>query len=100
MPSNVNVLLVDDNPVVLDMLRKALEPLAKVTAVRNGQEALDTSANSVPDLVITDYKMPTLDGRQLIQEMRSSPSLSRVPVLLMASKTDQNEKLGMLRETV
>lgn len=100
MPSNVNVLLVDDNPVVLEMLRKALDPLAKVTAVRNGQEALDTSANAVPDLVITDYKMPTLDGRQLIQEMRSSPTLSRVPVLLMASKADQNEKLGMLRETV
>jgi len=37
MHSNVNVLLVDDNPVVLDMLRKAFEPLANVTAVRNGK---------------------------------------------------------------
>jgi CheY-like chemotaxis protein len=100
MPSNVNVLLVDDNPVVLDMLRKAIEPLAKVTAVRNGQEALESSTASVPDLIVTDYKMPKLDGRQLIQEMRGSTTLSRVPVMMMASKTDQNEKLGMLRDTV
>jgi CheY-like chemotaxis protein len=100
MPSNVNVLLVDDNPVVLDMLRKAFEPLAHVTAVRNGQEALESSAASAPDLIVTDYKMPQLDGRQLIQEMRTKPTLSRVPVMIMASKTDQNEKLGMLRDTV
>ncbi len=100
MPSNVNVLLVDDNPVVLDMLRRAFEPLAHVTAVRNGEEALESSAISAPDLIVTDYKMPKIDGRQLIQEMRSKPSLSRVPVMMMASKTDQNEKLGMLRDTV
>jgi len=100
MPSNVNVLLVDDNPVVLDMLRKALEPLATVTAVRTGKEALERSEAAAPDLVVTDYKMPGLDGRQLIQELRSRPSLTRVPVMMMASKTDQNEKLGMLRDTV
>jgi len=100
MHSNVNVLLVDDNPVVLDMLRKAFEPLANVTAVRNGKEALESSTASVPDLIVTDYKMPQLDGRQLIQEMRTKPTLSRVPVMIMASKTDQNEKLGMLRDTV
>src|SRR3569833_1362942 len=43
MPSNVNMLLVDDNPVVRDMLRKAFEPLAHVTAVCNGEEALESS---------------------------------------------------------
>jgi CheY-like chemotaxis protein len=100
MPSNVNVLLVDDNPVVLDMLRKAIEPLATVTAVRNGREALDSSAKATPDLIVTDYKMPEVDGRQLIQQIRGNAVLSRVPVMLMASKTDQNEKLGMLRDTV
>jgi CheY-like chemotaxis protein len=82
------------------MLRKAFEPLAHVTAVRNGQEALESSAASAPDLIVTDYKMPKLDGRQLIQEMRTKPALSRIPVMMMASKTDQNEKLGMLRDTV
>lgn len=100
MPSNVNVLLVDDNPVVLDMLRKAIEPLAKVVAVRSGKDALTSSDANAPDLVITDYKMPELDGRQLIQQLRSKSNLARVPVVMLASKTDQNEKLGMLRDTV
>jgi CheY-like chemotaxis protein len=100
MPSNVNVLLVDDNPLVLDMLRKAIEPIAQVTAVRNAKEALDRSSASAPDLLITDYKMPDLDGRQLIQQMRSKTELSRLPILIMASKSDQNERLGMLRDTV
>jgi CheY-like chemotaxis protein len=100
MPSNVRVLLVDDNPVILDMLRKALDPLAQLTSLRSGRDALAQSIANPPDLVIVDYQMPDFDGRELVQQLRAHPTLSHVPIILMASKADQNERLGMLRDSV
>jgi CheY-like chemotaxis protein len=100
MPSDVNVLLVDDNPVILDMLAKALGPLAIITSARNGNDALSRVSASIPDLVISDYQMPGVNGRDLLQTLRARLSTSRVPVILMASKADQNEKLGAVRDAV
>ncbi|HYE25128.1 MAG TPA: response regulator [Clostridia bacterium] len=100
MASDVHVLLVDDNPVVLDMLRNALEPLARVTPVGDAEQALAVAANNAPDLLITDFQMTPMNGRELVQQVRSRPALSRLPVIMMASKADQNEKLGMMRDAV
>ncbi len=100
MPSDVNVLLVDDNPVILDMLAKALQPVAIITAVGGGNEALSRTSVSIPDLVISDYQMPDVTGRDLLQILRARPTTSRVPFILMSSKTDQNEKLGPIRDAI
>lgn len=100
MSSNVRVVLVDDNPVILEMLRKALTPLAQVTALRDGRDALTQSLANPPDLIIADYQMPDQDGSELVLQARSHVVLARVPIILMASKADQNERLGPLRDTL
>lgn len=100
MASNVRVVLVDDNPVILEMLRKALTPLAQVTALRDGRDALTQALANPPDLIIADYQMPDHDGRELVLQARSHTALARVPIILMASKADQNERLGALRDNL
>ena len=95
MPSNVKILLVDDNPMVLAMLRDALSPLATVTTAGDGADALLKAIDESPDLVISDYRMPGMDGRQLAEKLRSRSSTAAIGVILLASKSDISEKLAM-----
>ena len=62
---SVRVLLVDDNPLVRDLMARALEPICQVDVAADGADALLRAVDEPPDLIIADYKMPGLDGRQL-----------------------------------
>ena len=95
MQSNVKLLLVDDNPMVLGMLRDALAPLAHVTTANDGADALLKAVDDAPDLVVSDYRMPGMDGRQLVEKLKSRSSTSGIAVVLLATKTDISEKLSL-----
>ncbi len=96
----VKIMLVDDNPLVLDLLRRGLEPYAKVDAMTDGTDALLKALEAPPDLVISDYRMPGVDGRQLLEKLKSKPQTSKVPVVLIASKSDVDEKLQVVADQV
>lgn len=100
MPANIKVLLVDDNPMVLEMLRQALAQFSSVSTVADGADALLKAIDDPPDLVISDYTMETMDGKQLVQKLKSRATTANIPVILMASKTDITEKLKILQDTV
>ena len=100
MPSNIKVLLVDDNPMVLEMLRQALAQFCSVTTLDDGADALLKAIDDKPDLILSDYTMQSVDGKQLLQKLKSRSATAHIPVILMASKTDITEKLKMLQETV
>lgn len=95
MQSDVKVLLVDDNPMVLGLLRDALVPLAKVTTAGDGADALLKAVDESPDLLVSDYRMPGMDGRQLVEKLRSRSSTSGISVILLATKSDISEKLAV-----
>src|ERR1041385_3674933 len=95
MQTNIKILLVDDNPMVLAMLRDALSPMARVTTAGDGADALLKAVDDVPDLVISDYRMPGMDGRQLVEKLKSRSSTSAVSVILLATKADISEKLAV-----
>ncbi len=92
MQSNVKVLLVDDNPMVLAMLRDALTPLAKVTTAGDSADALLKAVDEAPDLLVSDYRMPGMDGRQLVEKLRSRSTTSGIAVILLATKSDISRK--------
>ncbi len=62
MGGNLKILLVDDNPMILGMLRHELAELAPVTTAVNGADALAAAIETPPDLIISDYNMPELNG--------------------------------------
>jgi DNA-binding response OmpR family regulator len=100
MPSNIKVLLVDDNPMVLEMLRQALAHFSTVQAMNDAADALLKAIEDKPDLIIADYAMNGMDGRQLLQKIKSRNASAGIPVILMASKVDINEKLKTVQDTV
>jgi len=92
MPTNVKILLVDDNPMVLGMLRQALTSLAEVSTATDAADALLKAVDELPDLLITDYRMPGMDGRQLVEKLKSRPATAGIALMLMASKADLAER--------
>jgi CheY-like chemotaxis protein len=94
MPNNVKVLLVDDNPMVLELLQGALTPLASVTTSSDTADALLKAVDDPPDLLVSDYRMPGMDGHQLVERLKSRPKTAGIAVILLASKADISEKLS------
>jgi CheY-like chemotaxis protein len=94
MANNVKLLLVDDNPMVLGMLQQALSSLAMVTPAGDTADALLKAVDDPPDLVVCDYRMPGMDGRQLVEKLKSRPGTANFSSVLMASKGDIAERLS------
>jgi CheY-like chemotaxis protein len=94
MSNTVKLLLVDDNPMILRMLRDALSPLAIVSTATDAADALLKAVDDPPDLLVCDYRMPGMDGRQLVDKLKSRPRTASIAIILLASKTDITEHLG------
>jgi CheY-like chemotaxis protein len=97
---SLRLMLVDDNPLVLDLMRRGLEPHAAVEALGDGAGALAQALESPPDLIISDYRMEGLDGRQLLEKLKAAPQTQKIPVVLLASKSDVDERLQAVADQV
>ena len=94
MADTVKLLLVDDNPMVLGMLQKAWASLATITTATDAADALLKAVDDVPDLLVCDYRMPGMDGRQLVEKLKSRPATANFSTVLMANKADIAERLS------
>lgn len=94
------VMLVDDNPIILDLLREGIEPLAETAAFHDPVVALAHCFEGLPDLVICDYRMPALDGMELIQKLKGRPGAENMRVMILAAKADIDEKLQPIADKV
>jgi CheY-like chemotaxis protein len=80
------VLVVDDEVGIADLLSDVLSDEGyRVLVAANGHEALKHAEVERPDLVITDFMMPVMDGAQLLKALADHPDLKDVPVFLMSS---------------
>jgi len=80
------VLIVEDEWAIADWLEVLLSEYAfNVLVAGNGREALDILHRDTPDLVLTDFMMPFLDGAGLIAAMGQDERLSGIPVVVMTS---------------
>ena len=86
----MKVLCVDDEPDLLYLFTLVLTHAGhEVVQASNGEEALARIAESgLPDIVVTDLMMPVMDGRALIEHLRSNPDSARVPILLVTAISD------------
>jgi two-component system chemotaxis sensor kinase CheA len=80
------VLIVEDEWAIADWLQVLLSEYAyNVLVAGNGREALDILHRETPDLVLTDFMMPFIDGAGLIAAMAEDPKTCDIPVVVMTS---------------
>jgi two-component system alkaline phosphatase synthesis response regulator PhoP len=80
------VLIVDDDPDILDNIVTVLEtqPYRLATAL-DGKKCMEMIADEIPDLLILDLLMPRMDGWGVIREMRSEPRYTAVPIMVLTT---------------
>ncbi|MBI4376776.1 MAG: response regulator [Elusimicrobia bacterium] len=94
-----NILIVDDEPSVVLLIKFIMETLGhRVREAYNGEEAVkllgiepvDPSV-TLPDLVILDVMMPIMDGHTVCLKMKNDPRTSNIPVLIVSAKGDMRQ---------
>ena len=81
----MRVLLVDDDPDTLRMYRMALEATAEVATESSASHALERAKGTVPDVIVLDLAMPTVDGWEVCGALRNDVVTSGVPVLVLTA---------------
>ena len=80
-------LVVDDSMLVRHTVCRFLEERGfSVTAVSNGQEAIEQVERLRPSLIVTDIKMPKVDGIQLISALKGNPETAKIPIVIVAGR--------------
>lgn len=84
-----SILVVDDDAEARRTLREFLTAEGFVIhAARDGQHALSILERILlPDLILLDYKMPVMDGKQFLSLMRRTPKFQHIPVVLLSAAT-------------
>lgn len=80
------ILIVEDNPTNLELLRYLLEARGHTTTcASDGREGLLRARTSPPDLILSDLRMPEMDGYELLLEVRNDPALREVIVIAVTA---------------
>lgn len=92
------VLIVDDQPTCIDVIKSCLEDDYQITAALSGKRAIKVAANyPKPDLILMDVMMDEMDGYAVCRELKNNPKTSDIPIIFVTAKheTDAEERAFM-----
>ena len=87
------ILVVDDNPINVEIIQEALEREFDIGVARDGEEALRVAADFQPELILLDVMMPGLDGYEVCRRVRSNTALRHVKIIMVSAKSEVSERL-------
>lgn len=90
------ILVVDDSGPMLRKIKGWLEGKYKITLANSGARAMKALGLSIPDLVLLDYEMPIVDGKQVLEMMRADPDYKDIPVIFLTGKSDKQAVLDVM----
>ena len=92
------ILIADDDPILVEILKFRLEGAGHSVAVsRDGEQALTHVRAERPDLVVLDSMMPIISGPDVLAEMKSDPELSAIPVVILTSRDAEADVIAGLK---
>jgi len=90
----VKVLAVDDSPVFRALLKRSLEALGHAASVaEDGEQALAECQVGLPDVVVSDWSMPGINGRELCAKVRELSGSAATPYFILITALDDKEQL-------
>ena len=101
--SEIHILLVEDNEgdivLTLEALREA-KLRNKISVVRDGEEALQFlhkegkfSGEDTPQLILLDINLPKIDGKEVLNRVKSDPDLKKIPVVILTTSSSEKDIL-------
>jgi len=93
MNTNIKILIVDDCPTTRKLLGLYLKGKGyELIFAENGLDGLEKLAREKINLILSDLNMPYMDGIEFLKAVKSDPSLSHIPFLMVTTETDENER--------
>jgi DNA-binding response OmpR family regulator len=97
MPDRGRILIVDDDPTLRALVRVALGGAGfEVLEAENGADGVRLGAESDPDLIITDWEMPVMDGYDTIRALRSDAATATKPILMLTTRSQTEDIVAAL----
>ncbi len=91
------ILVVDDAALMLRSIKAMLEDEYDIILAKSGEKALSSIAKEMPDLVLLDYNMPEMDGKETFEKIREMVGNS-IPVIFLTGVNDRNKIIDVLTE--
>ncbi|MCV2403073.1 response regulator [Marinomonas sp. C2222] len=101
-PQTLRVLVTDDSPLARKHISKTLNSMGivEIDFAENGKEAIEILYESEFDLLVTDYNMPEMDGKELTNAIRNDASLAHIPILMVSSNAGDSQLSNIAQEGV
>jgi DNA-binding response OmpR family regulator len=88
------ILVVEDDPDIAELLRHFLQRASHdVEVLTQGQDALPRLRERLPDLVILDRMLPGMDGLEICRQLRASPALADLPVMMVTARAEESDRI-------
>lgn len=92
--SNLNVLVVEDEDAIREMLVMVLEQASfKVLAVASAEQARESLADNMVDLILLDWMLPGISGAELARRLKSEPGYKDLPIILLTARGEEEDKI-------
>jgi diguanylate cyclase (GGDEF)-like protein len=88
------ILTVDDDPDILDVLHLTLSEYYDVIQASNGQEGLEVVKQRIPDLIVCDYMMPIMNGKEFCKTLKKDILLQHIPVIMLTGKGEVQDRIS------
>ena len=86
------VLVVDDEPMNLDMINRVLSDEFGVVTAESGESALELAAENLPDVIVLDIRIPEMDGYETCRKLKRSPITRNIPVIFLTGMLEDADK--------
>jgi len=88
------ILTIDDDSDILDVLELTLSEFYDVLQASNGKEGLTLVQQTIPDLIICDYMMPVMNGREFCKTLKKDLLLRHIPVIMLTGKGEVKDRIS------
>lgn len=89
------ILVVDDNLEILRFIHLQLHDRYDVYLARDGVQGLELARRELPDVVVSDYMMPGMDGLAMLRALRADPTTTHIPVIMLTARTAISDRLAV-----
>lgn len=91
------ILVVDDSPITLRGIKAMLDKNFKIAVATSGEQAIQVMKKRRPDLILLDYEMPGIDGRETLERIRADQELCEIPVIFLTGVADKEHIAAVLK---